>query len=188
MGLVQFTLVVLLVRQMEFGRSPSGAAKVAYSTVAMQAAMDSYFFVRPPRFLCISLDITDTARRSSPSPSASLPVRLPPPSSGPTNAISQTTAPPSPSSSRASSPSSPHSFSACATPPISEPPCLQIPFVRLHHRRRRLRRGRHLVRRRRRGERKRRRRRRCRCLRSRLHRSCLWSLGRRKIRATCLVR
>lgn len=47
MGVVQALLCLLVVRQMERG-GPGSAGKIAYTTVAVQAAMDSYFFVRPP--------------------------------------------------------------------------------------------------------------------------------------------
>lgn len=47
MGVVQLALVLLLVRQMERA-GPGASSKIAYTTIAVQAAMDSYFFVRAP--------------------------------------------------------------------------------------------------------------------------------------------
>lgn len=45
LAVTQAVLVWLLVQQMETGSSAASSAKVAYSTVGMQAAMDCYFFV-----------------------------------------------------------------------------------------------------------------------------------------------
>lgn len=45
LGSIHAIIAVLLVRQMEWGSSPSSCAKVAYSTIGMQAAMDAYSFV-----------------------------------------------------------------------------------------------------------------------------------------------
>lgn len=53
MGVVQVVLCLLIVRQMERG-GPGSQGKVAYTTVAIQAAMDSYFFVRLPPLLPFS--------------------------------------------------------------------------------------------------------------------------------------
>lgn len=54
MMFVQGLLVLLLVRQMETGRGLGNVVKVAYGSIALQAAMDSYFFVSlvvlPPSF------------------------------------------------------------------------------------------------------------------------------------------
>jgi hypothetical protein len=60
-------LLVLLVRQME-GGGPSSASKVAYSTVMIQAAMDSYFFVSSLSLVLTPRCLTVASNRSSCSP------------------------------------------------------------------------------------------------------------------------
>mgnify|MGYP001586659910 CR=1 FL=1 len=47
LGIVQGVLLYLLVRQMTARASPNSLAKLAHATIGMQAAMDSYTFVRP---------------------------------------------------------------------------------------------------------------------------------------------
>lgn len=59
MALTQAVIVWALVRQMERA-GPGSSSKVAYTTIAVQAAMDSYFFVSSrPLFhlLCVSLTL-----------------------------------------------------------------------------------------------------------------------------------
>lgn len=51
LGIVQGLLLVLLVRQMEARASPNSLAKLAHTTIGMQAVMDLYTFVRSPRSL-----------------------------------------------------------------------------------------------------------------------------------------
>jgi hypothetical protein len=47
LAIVQIAILWLLVRQMEWGSGASMAVKVSYMTIAIQAAMDCYYFVRP---------------------------------------------------------------------------------------------------------------------------------------------
>ncbi|ORY51219.1 hypothetical protein BCR35DRAFT_310713 [Leucosporidium creatinivorum] len=60
MGVVQVVLCLLVVRQMERG-GPGSAGKIAYTTVAVQAAMDAYFFI-----IQFTIGIVTTNRSSLP--------------------------------------------------------------------------------------------------------------------------